>query len=54
MKGNVAGTEELMEQTLEKWYPYCNLDTMYDVHDVWIGTEGNSYWKPQMVEKTWD
>ena len=32
-----------METTFEKWYPCDNLDTMYDVHDVWLGQEGYSF-----------
>lgn len=29
-----------MEQTFEKWHPYDNLDTMYDVDDIWMGPDG--------------
>ena len=29
-----------MEQTFEKWHPYDNLDTMYDVNDIWMGPDG--------------
>ncbi len=31
-----------MNETFEKWYPHHNLDTMYDVGDVWIGPGGCS------------
>ena len=29
-----------MEQTFEKWHPYDNLDTMYDVDDIWMRPDG--------------
>lgn len=29
-----------MESTFIKWYPYPDLDTLYDVEDVFIGHEG--------------
>ena len=32
-----------MDQTFEKWQPYQDLDTMYDVDDVWMGPEGCSF-----------
>lgn len=29
-----------MEQTFEKWHPYDNLDSMYDVDDIWMRPDG--------------
>ena len=29
-----------MEQIFKKWYPYDNLDTMYDVDDIWMRPDG--------------
>lgn len=29
-----------MEQIFKKWYPYDNLDTMYDVDDIWMRQDG--------------
>lgn len=32
-----------MDQTFERWHPYHNLDTMYDVDDARIGPDGISF-----------
>ena len=29
-----------MEQIFKKWYPHDNLDTMYDVDDIWMRPDG--------------
>ena len=29
-----------MEQIFKKWYPHDNLDSMYDVDDIWMRPDG--------------